>query len=85
MIRYRPQRSTLSASFKDEQVFSTLGEMFQYIFERYSSFSRYVGSEPPSLCDLDIISLPAGQRLCEYRNECMVVVRQSECVGYCGE
>ena len=85
MIRYRPQRSTLSASLKDEQVFSTLGEMLQYVFEKCISFSHYVGSEPPALRDLDIVSLPAGQRLCGYRNECMVVLRQSECVGYCGE
>ncbi len=85
MIRYRPQRSTLSASFKDEQIFNTLGEMLQYIFERCHSFAHYVGSEPPALSDLDIVSLPQGHPFCGYRNECMIILRQSECVGYCGE
>lgn len=85
MIRYRPQRSTLSASFKEEQIFSTLGEMFQYLFERHYSYFHYIGSEPPSLRDFDIVFLPDGHRPFSYRNECMVTFRRSECVGYCGE
>ena len=85
MIRFRPYRSTLSSSYKDEKIFSTLGEMLQYVFDKHVAYLHYVGSKPPALSDLDIVMLSKDHRIIGYRNECKVIFRRDQCVGYCGE
>lgn len=85
MIRYRPCRGSLSASLKDEQTFNTLGEMFQYVLGRCAAFAAYVGSEPPALSDLSLVSLSGDNQLTGYHDECMIILRHDHCVGYCGQ
>lgn len=85
MIRFRPQRCSLSASLKDELTFSTFGEMLQYIHGRCTAIASYVGKEPPALCDLDVVSLSGDNQLTGYHDECMILLRNDICIGFCGK
>ena len=85
MIRYRPSRSSLSASLKEELIFSSLDEVLQHVFNKCVSFSVFVGSPPPSFSDLAVVSLSGNNRLTGYQNERMITLRNVYCIGYCGE
>ena len=39
MIKYRPERVTLSLSMKDEQTFETMDELLQYVYDIRSRIS----------------------------------------------
>ena len=85
MIKYRPVRWCLSASIKDEETFSTMEEMLHFIHDRERRFAVFVGSEPPAISDFTVSSPAADCPMTGYRNERVVLFRNINCVGYCGE
>ena len=46
MIKYRPERKSLTASLKDELFFNTLAELMQYIYEDWRRVVAYMGGKP---------------------------------------
>lgn len=85
MIRYRPNRLSLSASLKDEQVFPSLDDLLLHIYEKARRIALYIGTEPPVPSDFTVRACSDYNMLTGYRNECIILFRSSKCVGYCGE
>lgn len=85
MIKYRPNRLTLSASLKDEQIFPSMDDLLSYIYEKARRIAVYVGSEPPATSDFTVSPFSDYNSLTGYRNERVIMFRSVECVGYCGE
>ena len=85
MIRFRPERSTLSASLKDERVFPSLDDMLLFILDAGRKRAAYTGTAPITQQDVSLVSCNPDNRLNLYRNERMIMIRRTFCVGYCGE
>lgn len=85
MIRFRPSRGSLSASLKEEQIFSSLDELLDHMLEKFLVYTNYIGSNPPVLSDFDVVSLSGDNCFTGYHDECMITFRRVYCVGYCGE
>ena len=76
MIRYRPYRSSLSSSVKDEQIFSGTEELLSFILEtwcRILSFTR---------ADIVIDTAAHPNPMVGYRSERRILIG-SLCIGYC--
>lgn len=85
MIRYRPNRLSLSASLKDEQIFHSIDDLLLYIYEKAVRIALFIGSEPPVPSDFTVCAFSDYNLLTGYRNECVIMFRSTKCVGYCGE
>ena len=81
MIKYSPVRETLSASIKEEQVFDTVEEMKQYIFDWWS---RIIVRKPLKPDDIRIEESGWNDFRIGYTNRRTVFIRQSA-IGFCGE
>ena len=81
MIKYSPVRRTLSASIKEEQVFDTVEEMKQYIFDWWG---RILVRRPLKPEDIIIEESGSNDLRIGYKNRRTVFIRQSA-VGFCGE
>ena len=91
MIRYRPHRSTISASLKDEQIFDSVEEMLSYVFDAWSRVVLFLGAEiPPSQDEILIGEDGCHNPLVGYVDEHKVFVprltdklhRVPLCIGY---
>lgn len=85
MIKFRPNRFSLSASVKEEQIFSSLEELIHYLYEYGLRMSLYIGAEPPAPSDYTVSALSSDNIQTGYRNERAIMFRSITCVGYCGE
>ena len=84
MIKFRPERKSLSDSIKEEQVFDSIEEMVSFIHERICRIYMYIGSPNPNASDIVIEREGPDNPLNAYRNERMISV-YNHCIGYCGE
>ena len=91
MIRYRPHRHTLTASLKDELIFATMAELFDYLFDSWGRVISYMGAEPFRPEEITINGLGSCNPLTGYKREHKVMVRRIAdavfdpplCIGYC--
>ena len=94
MIRYRPNIQNIKYSLRDEQVFDSVEDMLQYVFENWSRIVSYMGARNPFRMDEIIISeLGQANTLTGWKDEHMILVKRMKdnifplpiCIGYCGE
>ena len=85
MIKYRPDRCSLSASIKEEQTFSTMEEMFHFLYDMAVRMARYTGADLPDPNDIVIADTASDNLITGYKNERIIMLRNIHCVGYCGE
>ena len=92
MIRFRPNHVTLSASIKDEQIFSSMEDMLASVFDYWSRVVAFMGAADPfrpeeiTISDSSRPNPDVG-----YRNEHKVFVSRMAdnvypsplCIGYC--
>ena len=91
MIRFRPHRSTLSASLKDEMLFDSVEEMISYVFDLWCRTALFIGAHhPPSRDEIFISEDGRRNPLVGYMEENRVLIpslsgrmfRVPICVGY---
>jgi hypothetical protein len=87
MIRYVPNHSTISLSLKDEQIFESVEEMLQYLFDSWSRVVAYIGDKRPLRREEITVSKPLYnvpmfglKNLYKVQNS-----RLPFCAGYYGE
>ena len=87
MIKYRPVRSSISASIKEEETFSTMEDMLHFLHDRWSRIYAFIGSVVPFQPEEILIGESEGyDQLTGYRNVRRIrVARTGHCIGYCGE
>lgn len=78
MIKYQPNRTTPSASCKEEKTFETLDEMIVYLLDRCTRFAHYIGSDRPFRMEDLIIS----NRTIFARRGIDNPYRQPVCIGF---
>lgn len=85
MIRYRPHRATLTASLKDEELFSTQEEMLSSLSETVRRVLAFIGIDRQD--ELIIGEEAVRNPFTGYDNERKVFVlctnRRPVCIGYC--
>lgn len=89
MIKFRPERASLSMSIKEEQIFASMEEMVNHVYERCKLVVDYIGScEPLHTHDI-IVGTPCGSDArIGWDNVRTIFVRRNSnliIVGYCGE
>lgn len=89
MIRFIPDRSSLSASLKEERVFDSLEELRDHLYDSLCRFCSFIGSsECPGLDQICISDVQGDDPLTGYKNVRTVTVSLHSvlhCVGLCGE
>ena len=85
MIKYRPVRGSLSASIKEERTFSTMEEMFHFLYDMAVRMARYTGADLPDPDDIVIAGDASDNLITGYKNERSVMFQNIRCIGYCGE
>ena len=83
-VKFRPDRATLSMSFKDMQTFDSLLELKESVAEHHTRVSRFIG-RPVSYSpdDVEIRSLNEKDIFGHWNNYSAVFVGGKQ-VGYCG-
>lgn len=84
MIKYRPQRFSLSASVKDEQLFDTLDQMKLFILNTSGRIALYIGKKPFLPDDILIGDITGDDPVVGWKNVRPVCLKNT-CIGYCGE
>ena len=91
MIRYRPHRSSLSASLKEEQIFDSLDEMFSYLLGYCGRLVRFMSAGAPFMSFAISISEHGHPNpMVGYKKEHKVLISRtadkfhgvSFCIGY---
>ena len=85
-IKYRPDRATVSLSFKDTQTFPSLHALKEAIAEEQTRYFKFVGRPHISYTpdDVEIRNLNREDHLGHWNNYSAVVCG-GRSVGYCGE
>ena len=87
MIKYCPVRSSLSASIKEEETFSTMEDMIHFLHDRFSRIYTFIGAAALfSLDEIQIGDARGDDARIGYRNVRQITLRHSGCcIGFCGE
>ena len=85
MIKYRPVRGSLSASIKEECTFSTMEEMFHFLYDKAVRIAMYTGSALPDMDDIIIGTEASDNNAIGYKSERTIMFKNTYCIGYCGE
>ena len=90
MIRFRPQRQSLSSSVKDEILFDSLDDLLRHIFDHWSRVVAFMGGRP---FQFEEISIGSGRYnpMTGYNDEHPIFVQRMVnepypvpmCIGYC--
>jgi hypothetical protein len=84
-VKYRPDRATVSMSFKDMQTFDSMLALKEAIAEEQTRVARFVGrNETYSSNDVEIRNLHEKDIFGHWNNYSSVLV-SGKPVGYCGE
>jgi len=85
-IKYRPERATISMSFKDMKTFNSVLFLKEYVAEERTRFMRAIGHR--NICytpnDVDILSMNEDDIFGHWKNYSTVLVAGKP-VGFCGE
>ena len=94
MIKYRPQRGSLSSALKDEQIFNTMDDMKQYVYEEWRRACDFLGGKPPFKPeDIVIGEILGDDNRIGWKNVRHVCIKRllgdvyktPQCIGWCGE
>ena len=94
MIKYRPERSSISLSLKEEKLFDNMDDLRQFVYEHWRNVVSYMGANDAFKPDEIIIEDNIGDDpITGYRNVRRVCVKRllnavyqtPRCIGYCGE
>ena len=85
-IKYRPDRSSVSMSFKDMQTFDSIFSLKEAVADEQTRISRYIGQSQTTYTpdDVQILSMNADDIFGHWKNYSTVLVAGRP-VGYCGE
>lgn len=94
MIKYRPKMDNLKYSLRDEQIFDSMEDLIQYVFDGWRRVVSFMGSREPFRSDEIMISEIQGDdprigyknvRLVCVSRMADIVYKSPRCIGYCGE
>ena len=89
MIKYRPNRNTLSLSIKEEQIFDTMEDLLHFVYEHLKRVFAFIESEEPVFPEQIIVGDEGhDEPLIGWKNvRSISVIRFSSprTIGYCGE
>lgn len=94
MIKYRPQRGSLSLSLKEERIFDTVDDMKQHVFDEWRRACDFLGGKPPfTMDDIVIGEIIGDDSRIGWKNVRHVCIRRllgelyraPQCIGWCGE
>lgn len=94
MIKYRPKMDNLKYSLRDEQLFESMDDMLQFVFDRWRRVVSFMGSNEPFRFDEILISeIQGDDPRIGYKNVRRVCVSRMAdkafttpcCIGFCGE
>ena len=89
MIKYRPNRNTLSLSIKEEQIFDTMEDLLHFVYEHLKRVFAFIESEEPVFPEHIIVGDEGhDDPLIGWKNErtvSLVRYHSTQTVGFCGE
>ena len=89
MIKYRPNRTTLSLSIKEEQTFDSTDDLLRFLFDHIQRIVAFIGSSEPVFPEHIIIGEEGRDDpiLGWYNVRPVSLIRYNskQTVGFCGE